>query len=214
MIAGGVTENLAIRTLELFADVYAKLQVIGNTLPNHVNHVKLWSVKARQLKNALPDAKPSEHFRVEHGTPRGGFAREILKLCQNDKLTEKTAKELVERLWKLAVITLDEDRHLNKTARSRMFDTPEERWKAAGIKFPRSITASDKAARGVHGRSSDEMKITVKNEERARTMHKTSRRSRSFKSIKSGMTLGQYVENGGNRQDLNILARLRIVRLG
>ena len=92
MRAGGVTDNLAVRTLELFADVYAKLQVIGNASPNYVKHVKLWSVKTRQLKNARPDAKPSEHFRAEHGTPRRGFAREILKLYQNDKLTEETVK--------------------------------------------------------------------------------------------------------------------------
>ena len=111
---------------------------------------------------------------------------------------------MVDRLWKLAVITLDEDRHLNKTARSLMFDTPEARWKAAGIKFPGILPTSTKAARGAHGRSSDETKITIQNEERARTMHKTSRRSRSFKTIKSGMTVGGYVENGGNRQDLNI----------
>jgi hypothetical protein len=37
MIAAGVTENLAIRTLELFADMYAKFKVIGNTSPHHVN---------------------------------------------------------------------------------------------------------------------------------------------------------------------------------
>ncbi len=36
----------------------------------------------------------------------------------------------------LAVITLDEDQRLNKYARSPMFDTPEERWREAGIEFP------------------------------------------------------------------------------
>ena len=95
MKAGGVTDNLAIRTLELFADVYAKLHVIGNASPNHVDHVRLWSVKARQLKNALPDAKPRDHFRVEHGTPRRGFARKIFELYQKDKLNENTVRELV-----------------------------------------------------------------------------------------------------------------------
>lgn len=33
MMAAGVTENLAIRTLELFADVYAKLLMGGNASP-------------------------------------------------------------------------------------------------------------------------------------------------------------------------------------
>ena len=36
----------------------------------------------------------------------------------------------------LAGITLDEDQRLNKYARSPMFDTPEERWREAGIEFP------------------------------------------------------------------------------
>ena len=140
MRAAGVTENLAIRTLELFADVYAKLRVVGNASPHHVDEVKLWSVKARQLRNAKPDAKPRDNFRVEHGTPRRGFAREVLALYRKDKLNERTIKELVKRHWKLAVITLDEDQHLNKTARSQMFDTPEERWRKAGIEFPSDIT--------------------------------------------------------------------------
>jgi hypothetical protein len=39
-----------------------------------------------------------------------------LALYRQHKLNEKTVKELVERHWKLAVITLDEDKHLNKTA--------------------------------------------------------------------------------------------------
>jgi hypothetical protein len=213
MRAAGVTENLAIRTLELFADVYAKLDVIGNASPHHVDQVKLWSVKARQLKNALPDAKPRDYFRVEHGTPRRGFAREVLALYRQHKLNEKTVKELVERHWKLAVITLDEDKHLNKTARTLMFNTPEERWRAAGIEFPPDIAATKKAVGGERKRYSDDMRITVKDEERAKKMHETSRRSQSFKSIKSGMTVGKYIENGGDRHDLNIMAKLGIVRL-
>ena len=100
MRAAGVTENLAIRTLELFADVYAKLRVVGNASPHHVDEVKLWSVKARQLRNAKPDAKPRDNFRVEHGTPRRGFAREVLALYRKDKLNERTIKELVKRHWK------------------------------------------------------------------------------------------------------------------
>ncbi len=44
-------------------------------------------------------------------------------------------QRLVERYWKLAVITLEEDQRLNKVARSKMYDTPEKRWSAAGINF-------------------------------------------------------------------------------
>jgi hypothetical protein len=135
MKAAGVTENLAIRTLELFADVYAKLHVVGNTSPHHVNQVKLWSIKARGLRNAIPDAKPKDYFRVEHGTPRRGFARKLLGLYQKKELTEATMLELVERDYRLAVITLEEDQHLNRIARSKIFATAEERWTAAGIEF-------------------------------------------------------------------------------
>jgi hypothetical protein len=43
--------------------------------------------------------------------------------------------KLVERYWKLAVISLEEDKRLNKVARSKAFKTPEDRWAAAGIEF-------------------------------------------------------------------------------
>jgi hypothetical protein len=111
------------------------------------------------LQNAIPDAKPRDYFRVEHGTPRRGFAREILKLYGTDELNEKAVKELVDRRWKLAVITLSEDQHLNKTARSQMFPTPEERWRAAGMEFPLDMTTTTKkAVGGERKRYSDDMK--------------------------------------------------------
>lgn len=135
MIAAGVTENLAIRTLEIFADVYAKLHVVGNASPNHVDQFKLWSIKARTLRNAMPDAKPKDYFVVEHGTPRRSFAREVLGLYQKNKLNTKRMVKLVERYYKCAVITLEENQHLNTIARSKIFATPEERWAVAGITF-------------------------------------------------------------------------------
>jgi hypothetical protein len=131
----GVTENLAIRTLELFADLYAKLLTGGSATPHHVDQVSLWSKEARKKKKADPYALPRDCFRVEHGTPRREFARMVMELYQQGSLTEKAMKNLVGRYWKLAVITLEEDRALNKVARSKMFDTPGERWAAAGIKF-------------------------------------------------------------------------------
>jgi hypothetical protein len=118
MIAAGVTENGAIRTLELFADVYAKMHRGGSATPHHVDQVDLWSVKARRLRNRIPDAKPKDHFRVEHGTPRRCFARKVVELYRKDKLSEKNMAKLAERYWKLAVITLEEDERLNKIARS------------------------------------------------------------------------------------------------
>ena len=134
-MGAGVTENMAIRTLELFANVYAKLLMGGSASPHHVKQVELWSVKAKRLRKKMPDGKPKDLFRVEHGTPRRAFARKAFTLYQKGKLSEKSMQKLVHRYWKLAVITLEEDQCLNRVARSRMFDTPEKRWSAAGIKF-------------------------------------------------------------------------------
>jgi hypothetical protein len=70
MMAAGVTENLAIRTLEHFVEVYSKLQMGATATPYHVDKVKLWSIKAKNLRIAMPDAKARDHFRIELGTPR------------------------------------------------------------------------------------------------------------------------------------------------
>jgi len=72
---------------------------------------------------------------VEHGAPRRPFARRIVNLYRKGELNQEALNELVNRHWRLAVVTLEEDRRLNKLARSRMFDGPEERWAAAGIQF-------------------------------------------------------------------------------
>ncbi len=135
MMAAGATENSAIRTLELFADVYAKLLMGGSATPYHVDQVELWSVKAKNMRKKNPDGKPKDLFRVEHGTPRREFARKVLILYRKSSLNEKSMQRLAHRYWKLAVITLEEDQRLNRVARSRMFATPEKRWLAAGINF-------------------------------------------------------------------------------
>lgn len=136
LMAAGVTENHAIRTLELFADIYAKLHNGGSATPHHVKQVKLWSVAALKLRKANPDAKPLNFLRVEHGTPRRAFARKVLELHGQGKLNDRSMARLVKRHWLLAVITLNEDLRLNKVA-GFTYRTPVERWAAAGIKFPR-----------------------------------------------------------------------------
>lgn len=100
-----------------------------------MKHVKLWSTNARKLRDALPGAKPRDYFRVEHGTPRRGFARKILVLFQANALTTASMDELVTNDYRLAVITLEEDQRLNKIARSKLYTTAEERWAAANIEF-------------------------------------------------------------------------------
>ncbi len=138
MLGAGVSENFAIRTLELFADVFAKRHMggRGKNSPHHVDQVELWSLAAISMRDSDPSAKGGSHFRVEHGTPRRGFARRILKFYKDGMLNEGSLAQLVENQWKLAVITLEEDRLLNKKARSTLFETPEERWRSVGIEFP------------------------------------------------------------------------------
>jgi hypothetical protein len=132
----GVTENYAIRLLELLSDTYAKIQSGGSATPHHVDQVGLWSVQALKIRDNNPDAKPRDHFRVEHGTPRRAFARLVLGLYQIGTLDEQNMLALVSKHWLLAVITLEEDRRLNGISRSKIFETPKERWAAAAIEFP------------------------------------------------------------------------------
>ena len=136
LLAASVTENLAIRTLELFADVYAKMHTGGSATPHHVSQFDRWSSAALAVRRRDPEATPRDHYRVEHGTPRRTFARMVLDLHRRDQLDETRMHVLVETYWKIAVITVDEDARLNKIARSKSFPTPEERWAAAGIIFP------------------------------------------------------------------------------
>jgi hypothetical protein len=135
MRAANVTENLAIRTLELFVDVYAKVHSGGTPAPHHVSQVRQWSTKARELKKRKPHAKPKDHFRVEHGTPKRELARLVFDLHQEKKLNSQNLNKLIKRYWKLAVITLDEDRRLNNIARKKMYNSPDDRWAAAKILF-------------------------------------------------------------------------------
>ncbi len=135
MMAEGVTENMAIRTLELFVDTYAKIFHGGSPVPHHVDQVLLWSVDARNLIKTSPELKPKDCLRVEHGTPRRGLARKVFDLYQGKSLTKEHLDNLVQKYWKLAVITIEEDSRLNKIARSKVFDSPEDRWAAAGIRF-------------------------------------------------------------------------------
>lgn len=143
LMAVNVTENHAIRTLELFTDVYAKLLNGGSATPHHVDQVKLWSIAARKWRRLHPKTKPGRYLRVEHGTPRRGFARKVLEIYRRGTLSRKTMDKLVRKYWKLAVITSNEDKRLNKLARSKMYKTPEDRWLAAGIRFPRKPQKSD-----------------------------------------------------------------------
>lgn len=133
--AAGMTENLAIRNLELFANVYAKLKIVGTASPDRADQFILWSKAAREARRERPDEKFGRYLRVEHGTPRRQFARLILEAYGKGELEREWLDALCDAKWKVAVITHEEDRRLNRTARSKLFASPEERWASAEIDF-------------------------------------------------------------------------------
>ena len=58
-----------------------------------------------------------------------------MKLYETGVLSENEMASLVTQYWKLAVITVEEDQVLNKNFRSKLFKSPDERWRAANIEF-------------------------------------------------------------------------------
>src|SRR5665647_1602742 len=80
LMAAHMTENHAIRTLELLADMYAKTHTGGTASVHHVRQVprEQWSLAAMKAKKANGKAKAGTYLRVEHGTPRRDFAREVI----------------------------------------------------------------------------------------------------------------------------------------
>lgn len=130
LIAAGMSENLAIRNLEQFANIYAKLRQYGHVNPDHASQFERWSVAAIEAELANPGRPYGEYLRVEHGTPRRQFARMVLGGFEAGQLTPEWLDDLCDRKWRVAVITHEEDRRLN---RSKACDDPEERWKQAGI---------------------------------------------------------------------------------
>ncbi|MBI3020103.1 MAG: hypothetical protein HYY60_02155 [Parcubacteria group bacterium] len=84
----GFTENIAIRLLELGANIYAKDLLMGTTNPDHADQFERWSKAALKEKKAHPKWKYGRYLRVEHGTPRRQFARLVLKAFERRKLTK------------------------------------------------------------------------------------------------------------------------------
>ena len=73
-------------------------------------------------------------MRVEHGTPRRKFAKIVLEAFRASQLDESWMNKHCGELWKVAVITHEEDSKLNKL-RKLEFNTPNERWAYANIEF-------------------------------------------------------------------------------
>jgi hypothetical protein len=134
LIDAGMTENLAIRSLEIYANVYAKYRVLGAATPDHADQYELWSKAARKAKAANPNRPYGQYLRVEHGTRRH-FARLVLNAFKKRKLAEAWMNRHCDKRWKVAVITHAEDERLSKGGRSILLKTPDSRWAAANIKF-------------------------------------------------------------------------------
>lgn len=134
LLESGMTENLAIRHLEKLVDVYAKLKSTGKVSVDHVDEFPLWSKAALRAKRDNPDKKAGEYLRVEHGTPRRKFARLVLNAFKEGKLNKGWMDNHCTELWKVAVITREEDSKLNQI-KKREFETPEARWAYVGIEF-------------------------------------------------------------------------------
>ncbi len=129
-----MTENFAIRHLEFLVNNYAKQKIVGKLSPDYADEYPLWSKAALAAKKANPNLKYGQYLRVEHGTPRRRFARLVYEAYQEGKLTQDWMDNHCGTLWKVAVITHEEDRRLNMVAK-KIFKTPEERWAAADIEF-------------------------------------------------------------------------------
>ncbi len=120
MIDSGLPENLATRSLRDMINVYA----------SEVHHGRevLVSVAARR--------KPKSGIILEHGLPRTELTRLFIKAYHAGELTEELARDLMLKLWDVVHITREEDLRLNSLGlRSKLMESPLDRWKMAGIEF-------------------------------------------------------------------------------
>jgi hypothetical protein len=115
----------------------------------------MWSAKALEAAAANPERKSGQYLRVEHGTPRRQFARLVLRAFQANQLTQSWLDDLCDAKWRVAVITLDEDRVL---ARSEYHEDPEARWRAAGIELRSTLRE-----RGIDQRSATALELDPSN---------------------------------------------------
>lgn len=136
----GISENFALRSLIVMVDAYAKLRKLGVANPDRADQFETWSVAAVELWKRKKDEKPpppfGRHLRNEHGYGKSAFARRVLKTYKDSggHLTEETMDSLVDKYWRVAVVTLYEDKRLNGRDRSNEGQrSAEERWKEADI---------------------------------------------------------------------------------
>jgi hypothetical protein len=94
-----------------------------------LNSVPVWSVAARR-------ATSPKDIMIEHGTPKSEFVKLVYDVYLAGKLSKEMLDSMIENLWKIAVITREEDAHLSGAGlRSKRLESPEARWAAVGIQF-------------------------------------------------------------------------------
>jgi hypothetical protein len=119
------------RRIECYFFGYAELYAGPKGVP--YDQIDLWSEGA--IAEYSKDKSNVRNFVKEHGTPRTVFAAMILDIYLRGELTKEVMNQNFDTFYKLAVITKEEDARLNAIgARAKMYETPEKRWTAAGIK--------------------------------------------------------------------------------
>jgi hypothetical protein len=94
-----------------------------------LNSVPVWSVAARR-------ATSPKDIMIEHGTPKSEFVKLVYDVYLAGKLSKEMLDSMIENLWKIAVITREEDARLSGAGlRSKRLESPEARWAAVGIQF-------------------------------------------------------------------------------
>jgi hypothetical protein len=94
-----------------------------------LDSVPVWSVAAKR-------AISSKEVMIEHGTPKSEFVKLVYDVYLAGKLTEEMPVSMIENLWKIAVITKEEDARLNGAGlRSKRLESAEDRWAAVCIQF-------------------------------------------------------------------------------
>ena len=94
-----------------------------------LDSVPVWSVAAKR-------ATSNKEVMIEHGTPKSEFVKLVYDVYLAGRLTEEMLISMIENLWKIAVITKEEDAGLSGVGlRSKRLELPEARWAAVGIQF-------------------------------------------------------------------------------
>ena len=134
-----LSENYRMRLITLLADTYAKQHVIGTTSPDRADMFRKWSIEAIRVwdKALKEDKNPKygKYLRNEHGYGKTMFARRVVQAYENagGSLTRRAMNKLVKEYWRVAVITLEEDKRLDRTNKKKL--PAEERWANADIEF-------------------------------------------------------------------------------